>query len=85
MKLRELLFAGLIPALSDLQKPFAVLVVIDVFGERAPLAASLLLRLRLGLRQTELLADVIAARLPIVARERVGYKTFAVGRVRFNR
>ena len=42
--LRELLFAGLIPALSDLQKPFAVLVVIDVFGERAPLAAGLLLR-----------------------------------------
>ena len=70
--LRELLFAGPIAALSDLQKPFAVLVAIDVLAEHAPLAAGLLLWLRLGLRQTELLADVIAAGFPVVARERVG-------------
>ena len=72
VKLRELLFAGLIPALSDLQKPFAVLVAIDVFGEHAQLAAAgLLLRLRLGFRQTKLLADVIAACFPVVAREAI--------------
>ena len=70
--LRESLFASPIAVLSDLQKPFAVLVAIDVLVEHAPLAAGLLLWLRLGLRQTELLADVIAAGFPVVARERVG-------------
>ena len=76
-----------IAALSDLQKTFAVLVVIDVFAEHGPrlAAAVLFLRLRLGLRQTELLADMIAAIFPVVAREAVGHEAFAVRRVRFNR
>ena len=84
--LRELFLAGLIPALSDLEKAFAVLVAIDVFGEHGPLAgAGLLLRLRLGLRQTELLADMIAASFQLSPAKLWVTKTFAIGRVRFNR
>ena len=82
--LRELLFAGRIPALSDLEVALAVVVVIDVFGEHGPrrLAG---LRLRLGVRQTKLRADMIATIFPVVAREAVGHKAFAIRRVRFHR
>ncbi len=85
-ELRKLLLACPIPALSDLPKTFVVFVAIDVLADNGPAALPPpVFFCASEFRQAELSANVLAAILPVVAREAMNHETFAMRSVRLDR